>query len=229
MADERATELAETLAEVARSLQAEEGVQATLTRICELAVQTIDGCDHAGVSLIQGRTISTPAASDETPVAVDAIQYEANEGPCLMSIREHDTVLADDLATEERWPRFAQRAVDETGVRSMLSFRLFVQEGTMGALNLYSRKTEAFDEEAVTVGSVFAAHAAVALSHAQREAELRTGMATRDVIGQAKGILMVRQGIGEDEAFELLRRASQRLNVKLRDIAEQMTKQVQGN
>lgn len=212
--------VAETFAQVARLLLAEEGVEATLAKIGELAVQTIDGCDHAGISLVEGRTVTTVGASDDVPARVDRIQYEVDQGPCLDAIRNHEVFQSDRLGEEQRWPAFSARASQETGVASMLAFRLFVEEDTMGALNLYSKSPDAFDDESREIGSVFAAHAAVALAGARKEEQLETAMASRDVIGQAKGLLMAREPISADEAFAVLRRASQRLNVKLRDIAD---------
>lgn len=216
--------VAETFAEVARLLLAEEGVERTLTKVCELAVETIDGCDHAGVSLIEGRRVSTVGASDEVPQRVDAIQYETDQGPCLDAIREHEVFQVDGLAEEPRWPKFAKRAAEETGVASMLSVRLFAEEETMGALNLYSKRPDAFDAEARELASVFAAHASVALAGARREEQFRDALASRDLIGQAKGILMARESISSDQAFDALRRASQRLNIKLREVAERVLK-----
>ena len=215
-------ELAQTFADVARVLVAEDDVEATLKKITTLAVETIDGCHHAGVSLVQGRKISTPAASDDVPVQVDAIQYETDQGPCLDAIREHETFRIDDLGAEDRWPKFSKRAAEETGVASMLSFRLFAEEDTLGALNLYSKQRGAFDDEALAVGSVFATHAAVALAGAQHDEHLQNALQTRDVIGQAKGILMAQQDVSADEAFDILRRASQRMNIKLRELAERV-------
>ena len=215
-------ELAETFASVARALLGEDDVEATLKRITTLAVETIDGCDHAGVSFVQGRKISTPAASDAVPAQVDAVQYETDQGPCLDAIREHETFKTDDLAKEDRWPEFSQRAAEETGVASMLSFRLFAEADTMGALNLYSKQRGAFGDEALAVGSVFATHAAVALAGAQHDEQMQKALQGRDVIGQAKGILMAQQHVTADEAFDILRRASQRMNIKLRELAERV-------
>jgi len=214
--------LAETFAEVARVLRTDTSVQATLDRIVELAAKTINGCDHAGMTLVEGGKVRVPAATDDVPPQVDAIQSETGEGPCLDAIREHDVFQTDDLAGEARWPKFARRAAEETGVASILSFRLFIEEDTMGALNLYSKETSAFDAEDRAVGSIFAAHAAVALSAARKQDCLEQAIETRDVIGQAKGILMARQHVTADEAFDMLRRGSQRLNIKLRELAEQV-------
>ena len=213
---------AETFADVARALLAQEDVQHTLQKIVDLAVETIDGCDHAGITFMRGRKPSTPASSNDVPPMVDAIQYETGEGPCLDAIRHQEVYQTGDLGQERRWPRFATRAQRETGVTSMLCFRLFVAGDTLGALNLYSKAHDAFDEEDRTVGSVFAAHAAVALSSALHDEQMEEALLSRDVIGQAKGMLMAREGVSADQAFDMLRRASQRLNVKLRDLAAGM-------
>ena len=209
----------EKFAEVARALLAQEDVQHTLQKIVDLAVETIDGCDHAGISFLKGTKGSTPAASDDVPLKVDAIQYETGEGPCLDAIRDHEVFETGDLGRETRWPHFAERAQRESGVTSMLSFRLFVEGDTLGALNLYSKAPDAFDERSRTVGFVFAAHAALALSTALHNEQMGEALLSRDLIGQAKGILMAREGVTADQAFDMLRRASQRLNVKLRDVA----------
>jgi transcriptional regulator with GAF, ATPase, and Fis domain len=209
----------EVFAEVARSLLAQDDVQHTLQRIVDLAVETVEGCDHAGISFLKGRTGSTPASSDDVPPLVDAIQYETGEGPCLDAIRNHEVYRTGDLGKEARWPQFSERAQRETGVTSMLSFRLFVAGDTLGALNLYSKGHDAFDDRAQAVGSVFAAHAAIALATAIHDEQMEEALRSRDVIGQAKGMLMAREGIDADTAFDMLRRASQRLNLKLRDVA----------
>ena len=177
---------AESIAQVARALQSEHSAQATLQKMVEMAVATIEGCDHAGVTILDG-TLQTPAATDDVPRRVDAIQYATNQGPCLSAIRTHRVCVADDLATETRWPLFAARAVAETGVRSMLSFRLFLEQDTLGSLNLYSTRAAAFAAESQLVGEVFASHAALALQ-AAREHDLVQEM-TEDlqaVRGQAK-------------------------------------------
>src|SRR5687767_1768064 len=210
---------ADAFAEMARALLAEDDVQHTLQKICDMAVETIDGCDHAGISFLKGRKVETPAASDDVPRMVDVIQYEVGEGPCLDAIREHEVFQTGDLGRESRWPQIASRAQRETGITSMLCFRLFVEGDTLGALNLHSKAADAFGEESRTVGLVFAAHAAVALSSAIHDEQMEEALQSRDLIGQAKGILMAREGVTADQAFDMLRRASQRLNLKLRDVA----------
>jgi len=216
-------ELAEVFAQIARELLTEATPEQTGARIVAAAVHTVPGCDHAGISLVHrhGR-IETTAASDDVAAAVDTIQYELGQGPCLEAIRDHESYLISDLTTEDRWPPFSRRAAEETSIRSMLSFRLFVGDDTLGALNLYSREIDAFDEEARAVGAILAAHAAVAMSTArdrERAEHLERAVQSNREIGMAMGVVMARGLRTPEQAFDVLRRASQRLNVKLRDVA----------
>jgi GAF domain-containing protein len=220
MADASDVELAQEFGAIARILIAEADPEATLHRIVSLAVETIDGCEHAGISVIEGSTVSSPASSDEVPEIVDRIQSETGEGPCVDAIKEHEMFQTGRLSEELRWPAFTPRAVAESRVESILSLRLFAQEATMGALNLYSTQSDAFDDRDVAVATVFAAHAAVAWSTAQTIENLKAGLVTRQLIGQAVGLLMVRQDMSETDALDALRRASQRLNIKLRQLAD---------
>lgn len=214
-----------TFAEIARVLLAEPDVQHTLQRTVGLAVQTIDGCDFAGVSLVRSRTvIETPAYTDDLVRRGDELQYQLSEGPCLDAIWQQATVRSDDLATESRWPRWGPAVSKGLGFASTLSFQLFVAADTLGALNLYSRQPRAFDDDAVAVGLVFASHAAIALSGAQTHEGLLTAVATRTEIGRAEGILMERYRLSAQQAFEVLRRASQETNVRLRDVAAELTR-----
>ncbi len=213
---------AEMFGDIARLLAGHGKLQVTLDTIVALAVEHLDACEFAGISFVEGRDITSPASSNDVPQIVAAIQSEVDEGPCLDAIREHEVFQTGDLAAEDRWPRFATRANEETGICSILSIRLFLEEDTMGALNLYSRARDAFDETDVAMGAVFAAHAAVALAATRREGNLERKAESRDLIGQAKGILMARSGLDDDEAFDLLRRASQRQNLKLVAVADQI-------
>jgi transcriptional regulator with GAF, ATPase, and Fis domain len=217
-------DLATTFSEIARALVAEQDAHATLHRIVQLAVETIDACQHCGVSIVEGRHIRSPASSDAVPALVDRLQSETGEGPCVDAIKDHEVFQTGRLSEETRWPNFAHRASTESGIESILSLRLFVDGDTMGSLNLYSAQPDAFDEHDVAFGAVFAAHAAVAWSTSRTIDNLRKGLQTREVIGEAVGILMARQDVSEGEAFNILTRASQRLNVKLRLIAEDVVR-----
>lgn len=216
-----------TLADVARSLFAEPTVALTLQRIVDLAAETVDGCDGAGLLLVGKREIVAGAWSNELARKIEAMEYEIGEGPCLDAIWEVSRFESSDLREQSSlWPTFAARAI-EAGVESMLAFRLFVSDETLGALDLYGSRRGAFDEAARAFGTVFAAHAALALAGEQVHQHdlevadgLRQALLTRDVIGQAKGILMVKRRIDADSAFDLLRASSQDQNAKLRVVAE---------
>src|SRR4051794_30251021 len=110
------TDLAEAFAEVARSLLAASGYELTLAKMVELAVSTIDACEHCGFTIVDDRRLTTPALSDSVPQIVDRLQDETGEGPCLDAIHDHAVFRTGSLQDEARWPRFAQRAFDETGV-----------------------------------------------------------------------------------------------------------------
>ncbi len=217
--------VAEVLGTVARTLASNDGLQPTLEEIVRLAVDTLAACEFAGIFLVEKRKITSPASSNDLPRRLDEIQSETGEGPCIDAIREHELFQTGDLRNESRWPRFSTRASEETGVCSILALRLFVEEDTLGALNLYSTKGEAFDNTDVALGKAFAANAAVAVLAARREEQLEQKAQTRSLIGQAMGIIMARSGVSADEAFEMLRAASQRTNEKLVDVAQRIVEQ----
>jgi GAF domain-containing protein len=216
--------LGDVMSRVARQLQEEHGdVDATLQIITTVAAATVPGVDECGITYVVGRRQLEPRAwTGDLPREVDALQDRLREGPCLDAVWDNQVVRVDDLASETRWPRFAREA-GALGVGSMLCFQLFVHGDALGALNLYGREPGAFDEESQDVGLMFAGHAAVALAGAEHEADLQGGMAHRDLIGQAKGILMERHKLTVDQAFGVLVHTSSVTNRKLRDIAEELT------
>ncbi|GAB3348872.1 GAF and ANTAR domain-containing protein [Modestobacter lapidis] len=215
--------LGDAMSRVARELQEEHGdVEGTLQAITASAVRTVPHAEECGVNYVIGRTRIEPRAwTSDLPKGVDSLQQELGQGPCIDAVREQQVVRVDDVRTDERWPEFARRAA-ALGVGSMLCFQLFVDGDRLGALNLYARRARAFDEDTEEIGLVFASHAAVALAGAVHEEHLRTGMGNRDVIGQAKGILMERHRITADQAFAVLARVSQELNRRLVDIAVEL-------
>lgn len=217
--DDSVVDIAGTFGEVARALAAHGDMSTTLATIVHLAVEHLVACEFAGISFVEGKKITSPVASNEVPRILDGIQSETGEGPCIDAIREHAFFQTDDLRVEERWPQFSRRGHQETGVLSIISLRLFVEKDTFGSLNLYATTEAAFDETDVALATVFAVNAAVAIESVRREETLEMKARSRDVIGQAKGILMARSGVDEERAFEMLKLASQRMNLKLRDIA----------
>jgi GAF domain-containing protein len=215
-------DLALSLAEVARDLSAEDSVHSALARIVEMAVDTIDGCTAAGVTVAGPDWYRTPAATEQLVHEVDRFQYEAGEGPCVDALRDHVVFRTGDLSADHRWPLFGQKAA-ELGINSMLSFRLFNDDDTFGSLNLYAQERDAFTDRAVDVGAVFAAHAGLALGQAQDRdtaRHLEQALDSNRRVGIAIGILMARHRLDEQAAFALLRTASQHANRKLRVMAE---------
>lgn len=162
----------EPFGKIARLLAAADDVQEVLDAVVRLAVEHLDPCDFAGISFVDGRHITSPAASSEAAAIVDAIQAATDQGPCLDAIKNHEVFQTGDLSAENRWPKFATRASDTTGVRSILSLRLFMEADTFGSLNLYSRAVDAFDASDVALGEVFASHAAVAMRAARSNTEV---------------------------------------------------------
>jgi transcriptional regulator with GAF, ATPase, and Fis domain len=216
-------DLARRLSDLARTLQHEDNVDGTLQAIVHAAVGTVPGAKYAAVTVVEARRkIYTRAGTADLVFRVDQAQYDSGEGPCLSAVYEQQTVRLPDMTTEDRWPRFTRRTA-ELGVLSMLSFQLYVQLDNLGALNLYSADKHAFDDESEHIGLLFAAHAAVAMSGARQEEHLNKAIAARDLIGQAKGILMERHKISSDQAFSVLARASQQTNTKLIDVARVLT------
>ncbi|MCF6746267.1 GAF and ANTAR domain-containing protein [Blastococcus sp. KM273128] len=211
------------MGQVARTLQEEHGdVEATLQAITHAAVGSVPGAEQSGITLVTDRRrVESRAPTGDLPNQIDSLQERLGEGPCLDAVFEQSTVRIEDIEVEQRWPRFADEAAG-LGVRSMLSFQLFVTGSTLGALNLYSSGPRAFGEESESVGLVFASHAAIALVSAQHEQHLRAALASRDLIGQAKGILMNQFRLTADQAFQVLVRASSHTNRKLVDIAEEV-------
>jgi GAF domain-containing protein len=216
-------ELAVLMSDHARSLHEARSVDETLQGITEAAVDCIPGADWAGITMgSKGEQLETRAPTGIVVVRIDVEQYEAREGPCLSALWDDVVVRSDDIARDPRWPTWAAK-VGGLGVGAMLSFRLFVRGDVLGALNTYAARPGSYEPDAESVGLLFAAHAAVALSGAEEVAQLRQAASTRDVIGQAKGILMERYDLASDsEAFDLMVRASQASHVKLNLVARQL-------
>lgn len=220
-------ELTANLSEVARALFAAGGVADTLQVVVDQVVGAIDGCDFAGIFTVDGDQVTTSVHTHPLVVEIDGLQQVTGEGPCLDAIDQQTTVYAEDLADDERWPTFGPEAA-AAGARCALAFHLYA-EGTLGALNLYARYPRAFGATDRAKGLIFATLSGLALSGAhshededRRADNLNKALATRELIGQAQGILMERERITSDQAFDILRRASQHLNIRLREVAQDL-------
>ena len=215
----------ERLSTIARDLLNEPDVQHTLQRVVDSAAEHLGPEVLASISLVrQRREVDTPVSTDDRATRADQLQYDLAEGPCLDAIWQQETFQIDDLSAEPRYPHWARAVAEQTGLRSSLSLQLFTDpaQRSLGALNLYSPRTGAFDDHARGAALAFAAQAAIALRSARTEEELRAAMSTRHVIGQAQGILMERLKLTPDQAFAVLTRLSKDSNVKLRDVARRL-------
>ena len=204
------------------------GLETLLQQVSEFAVRAIPGADGAGLTLLEAGQAPTIVASAQFVAEVDAIQYGIGEGPCITAASEGRTMRSGSLEVEPQWPRFGPR-VAELGVHSALSLPLNVDGKTLGAMNIYARVHDAFDDRAAFLGETYALPAAISvlnaqtLSHAQRLAsQLQDALTSRAIIDQALGIVMSRSGCLADEAFDKLRVISQSENRKLSVIAQQV-------
>jgi GAF domain-containing protein len=222
-------ELAQRMSELAIGLRAEDNRDGTLRAIVHGALDLVPVASWAGICLIQGKRVTVEASSHDLVFELEQLQSDVGEGPCVSAIRQQRTVRVADLAKPgQLWPRFAATAV-ERGVRSMMSLRLFLRRETLGALNLYAAQPDAFGADAQILADLLAQHAAVALAGATHEHHLNAALVNRDMLGQAKGILMQRDGLTALQAFQLLVRASQDTNMKIADVARWLITDTENN
>jgi transcriptional regulator with GAF, ATPase, and Fis domain len=193
-----------------------------LAVITEGAVAIIDGAEHSAVVVKAGSArLEALSVYGCLPPLVMGLQNEVGEGPCLEALSQTSQVVVCDVRAETRWPLFSAR-VKGLGVGSMICTPLAVEDKVIGSLSLASSRPHAFDDEAAGLAAVFAAHATLALVGAEEVRNLTAMVCSRDVIGQAKGILMERLKLTNQEAFATLVRASQKHNIKLRVLSEQL-------
>jgi GAF domain-containing protein len=222
MTQPRNIDLAQRMAELARSAAAPRSVDEVLADVTATAKELIPGVDTAGVLLVAaGGKFESLAGTSDLPHQLDELQMKYNEGPCVEAALDELIVRTDDFRTEHRWPKYSP-AIVEIGVLSGLSFKLYTSSRTAGALNLFAFKPNAFDAADETVGVVLAAHAAAAILASRQGEQLESAVSTRDRIGQAKGIIMERYGVDDVQAFDMLRRLSQDSNTRLIDIAQRV-------
>jgi putative methionine-R-sulfoxide reductase with GAF domain len=195
-------DLAQRMSELAVRLQDEDSRDGTLRAIVHSALDLVPGTKWAGICLIQGKRVTVEASSHDLVSELDQLQNDVGEGPCLSAIHQQHTVRVTDLAKPDQpWPHFAATAL-ERGVHSMMSLRLPGRRETLGALNLYAAQPDAFTPNAEMLAELVAQHAAIALAGATREHHLNAALVNRDVLGQAKGILMQRDRLTTLQDFQ---------------------------
>lgn len=220
-------DLVREIAAVASTVLSGETLEETLQQVVSTAVATIDGCDAAGVFVIDGNAVRTVAHTGDGVIDLDRVQEELGQGPCLDAATSGAEVYVDDLSENTRYPRFGA-AASTAGVRTVLACPVS-SNGLRGALNLYAELPRAFGATDRAKGTILAALAGAAVAAAARRSDLHSqnvnlqaALVSRELIGQAQGILMEREQVTAEQAFDILRRASQHLNEKLRDVAQNL-------
>ena len=218
--------IARAMAEAAQAINVHGTLTDTLDAVAHAAREAVPGFDHVGISVVQSDgTVATVAATSPLVIDMDTLQYELGQGPCLSALSEATLVLAEDLPHEQRWPRYVPRSV-KSGARAQMGVQLFASDEPLGGLNFYSTLTGAIDPEAPRRAELFATHAALALSHARRADRAAEAVPTRQLIGQAVGILMERFELTEDRAMYYLVKIAAAGRLQLRDVAREVVDQV---
>lgn len=213
---------ASSLAEFARSLRdTRRSMPETMSEILRTATRLIPGATMGCVTTLRKGERSVVASTDPLAEELCRLQYELDEGPIPTEVRHFDVVVSADLTCEPRWPAFAVLAVEE-GFKSLAAFQLYSNADDLGALVFYSDVPDAFDADAVEIGEALAAHAAIAMLSARDNEQFQTGLASRDMIGQAKGMIMERYDLDAVQAFELLAKLSQQQNLPLHRVARDL-------
>jgi len=220
-------ELSEAIAALNRAMVQSENLHQTLERIAEIARSSINGCESVGVTMRTDDHPETAAYAGASAKPLDQAQYGEDDGPCLHAYRTNTPVLVEDLdAVAPQWPSFV-RTARSLGIRNSLSLPLLIDDEAVGALNLYASVGGTFHGDVAEYAQLLASQAAVALTNAaiywrthELTENLNAALESRDIIGQAKGVIMTQLGLTAQEAFELLRKVSQHRNVKLRELAE---------
>jgi GAF domain-containing protein len=217
-------EVATLFSDLGRDLLSEHTLDGALALICRRGVEVIEGAEHASVTRGRAGRFDSVGATGKLPEQVDRIQYELGQGPCVAAAAELQIFRTGDLAADPRWPEFGARASKEFGVASMLSVRLFLEDDDqVAAINFYSVGNDAFTAHDETVGSMLATHAASVTRSAQlheKVGNLQRALQTNRTIGVAIGVMMTQYKITQEQAFDLLRMASQNGHRKLLDVAQ---------
>jgi len=221
--------------ELSRIVVGDMALNEVLTRVAQVAKDTIPGADEVSVPLVHHEHPSTAAYTGDLALGLDERQYAEGYGPCLQAARSGETQLVSDMSTETRWPEFAAQGVQD-GALSSLSVALPIRQETVGALNIYARTRNAFGEDAHQIAPHLAGYPAVAMANASLyvttatlSEQMSKAMDSRAVIEQAKGILMGERRCSADDAFAILTKISQDANRKLRDVATALVDQTRSD
>jgi len=218
--------MATALASLAEGVSAAQSIDDSLRAVTTAVVDLLDGADSADILVIAGRKkqFRSYAATSALPRRMDDLQEKVGEGPCIDAASGSTVVRVDDLGTDTRWPLYSKGAAD-AGVTSALSFKLYTAPGVLAALNIFGKAPNAFTDRDEEVGLMLATNAAVALQMVNSREQFESALASRDIIGQAKGMVMERFGVDAVQAFSLLVRLSQDSNVPVAKLSAQLVEQ----
>jgi GAF domain-containing protein len=226
MADDFADTLLRIYGDLGQQIAAHHDVSGALGAVTEVAVRSVPGAEFASITRRRSERFETYGSTDALATQADQIQYELGSGPCIDAVDKDNVFLSGDLRSDSRWPDFGPAAFDATGINSVLSIRMVLDdEGAMAGLNIYARPRDAFSDEAQTLGTLLATHGAVSVARAiarEKSTNLEIALTTSREIGIAMGVLMLQHKCTRDEAFDLLRIASQRTHRKLRELAAEV-------
>lgn len=213
------------LADLARSMHAKTrlGPDAVLAEITASAALLVDGAVSAGITVTSKRSVvDTLAPTNDDARTFDLLQKHCGQGPCLDAAWQHRTVRSHDLLADDRWPLLTAAVREHSPIRSTVSYELFTHSEGMGALNVYANHPDAITDNGVEKGYALAAHAALVFDAARKHDHFQSALSSRDIIGQAKGMIMERFNIDAAAAFTLLVKLSQDSNVTVAEISRNL-------
>jgi GAF domain-containing protein len=217
---------ADFFAELGHDLIHANSTDDVLAFVTARGASAVPGAEHASISRGRRGKFDTIAATSDVPPRIDTIQYELHSGPCVDAARFNKTFQTGDLANDQRWPAFGIRAA-QAGIVSMLSMRLLLEDDdSIASLNLYSSRHDAFDASSESVATLIATHAATAITVVrvrEKVVNLSAALDTKGDIGIAIGIVMGQYRVSKDQAFDLMKMASQHTHHKITEVARQIT------
>jgi hypothetical protein len=220
-------ELLTTFRAMSEIVYSGESFDSVYEALCHSTVEFVDGADHVSLMLSRNGRTRTVAASDEIGRSIDKLEQALGEGPCLDAIDDSqpDQHLCTDLTRDSRWPKLAAAILERTEIRGMAGFRIRQDGHKVGALNVFSDTAGALTEHSLEQAVMLTAFASVALAALERGEEattLRRGLESNREIGKAIGLLMAMHDIDDNQAFQMLSKVSQEMNVKLAQVASQV-------
>lgn len=188
-----------------------------------VAAESVPGARYAAVTVSKrGCVAQSEAATHRYPVLLADIQNLCQQGPSLTAGAVQECIRVDDLAADDRWPRYRDEAIHQTPIRSILSLGMLREGSTTASLDFYTETAYAFDDRSVDLGLIFATHAGLVWNMTRRDQQFRAALASRDIIGQAKGRMMERFDVTAARAFEMLKLMSQNSNTPIAQVAQRV-------